>query len=1371
MLLWALLSGLPALPGQGPAAREFVISNRSGAAGQTTFRSANISTVEQAYVDGMAAGMTFKTETIDPRLVFIHQPLQAGEWKSLWIRFSRTPALEKEQLEFYFITKTDRRYGAGRGIRVPIPVRTGITEVVIDLASVPGWSGEVVETRLDFGQRPGVTCLLEEVKYSTSAAPGQPAASMDDPIMRRVEQGRANPVWNGGKEEAIVLNSEYIVPMGAEKPILLPVEREDRAGIPDGRIAFTTWWSACGSTSAVDGGWESALWWLRDMETITFRYKVKQVQGEPELLVRLYERTAGVGLNNNDAWLWRAPVKKISRKGGWQEVTLSKKSMEFRPFGEGIPEWECINYMTVLLTGRGHDGAELIVESPRLHLRDKRTLELWDPARRYAQFDTAPAPAMTAAGEGRFLVGKGGSLLANGSGRALLLEMKRLIPNLGLAANQGMGYLAEHSAWLCEHDIGVVYQQGGAYGLAELISEEGAWATHPSGRSRNNTPGAYGMVGVMKYYDMTSPGLRAGFADVFKLTARAGVPEFQIIESYWPSQGGFWNGGAGGIDRLRASLKGIDEGLEWRTPEEKSRLHFWDFFARANGFAMKPEDIGIPAWDGFEVPRLQGVRAAKTDAERRHYFLMMNLVRYEALKFYGATGNAATAAGVKLGTIINRENYDNAFDMLGLMAQPGIKAVGHEYFGNPAHALEGAFEHGQILQALSKASGTEVRGVVETNATGTGGRPYYDPQIAYAVSLALWSADRPGSVESDFLSWNAKDIAAGGSAVQRERHADFILKGLAWQHVMEDGWQTALPQDSLAVIRNRKLNDVGTVPGSFSLLLQEEAWPRVRFDFGEAMFMGKKFAPEKIIFGEWSHLADADIKWLEDWLRERGDRVVVMSGFRPGKRPDGTNYVAAEFPAYVTMNSQEGFRRLLGGRVTRIAGFAGRPKSEWLPAAELPERVELPAYYYLNPEEAGDVRALVSLRGQPLVSERILSNGARIIYLHYDPDASTRGLDRAILHELAARAGARREVEAADGLLVRRFAGARGVMIAAFDTAWMQAFRFTYDPRAGLRMKWNWKGPPRRVILHADEPGAFIVDLLSGKIGARGTGETVLALDGAGCGLWVLAPDQETASALAARARGLQPFLHSFAEPARAAAPQGKMSQDRKIINPVEAKQEAGAPGKSKLAEALRAGKKQTVVIYGTSLSQGGNWGPSWFQPVQDVLEREFPGQLAVINSARGGQNSRWGAGMLDASVIAKRPDCVFIEFSINDAVVRFDMSLEESRKNMVEMIDRIHAALPDCEIVLQITNPVVGKPEGNASHRGNQEAYEQIYRELARERGLILIDNAPRWRAILDAKGEKSYRQFVPDGVHPINSAYKMVTVPNILGTLGFSP
>lgn len=204
----------------------------------------------------------------------------------------------------------------------------------------------------------------------------------------------------------------------------------------------------------------------------------------------------------------------------------------------------------------------------------------------------------------------------------------------------------------------------------------------------------------------------------------------------------------------------------------------------------------------------------------------------------------------------------------------------------------------------------------------------------------------------------------------------------------------------------------------------------------------------------------------------------------------------------------------------------------------------------------------------------------------------------------------------------------------------------------------------------------------------------------------------------------------------------------------------------SKLVENLKAGKKQTVVTYGTSLTAGGKW----FGPVKEIIDQKFPGQLTYFNGAASGRESRWGLKMLDQNIIAHKPDTVFIEFSINDAVARFKLSTDESRKNMTEMLDRIKKALPNCEIILQITNPVVGKPKGDYSERVNQTAYEQIYRDLAKQRGLLLIDNAPAWQKILKDQGEAAYLKLVTDGVHPTAAAWKEVVVPTVLKTIGLA-
>ncbi|HEY0946352.1 MAG TPA: GDSL-type esterase/lipase family protein [Opitutaceae bacterium] len=214
------------------------------------------------------------------------------------------------------------------------------------------------------------------------------------------------------------------------------------------------------------------------------------------------------------------------------------------------------------------------------------------------------------------------------------------------------------------------------------------------------------------------------------------------------------------------------------------------------------------------------------------------------------------------------------------------------------------------------------------------------------------------------------------------------------------------------------------------------------------------------------------------------------------------------------------------------------------------------------------------------------------------------------------------------------------------------------------------------------------------------------------------------------------------------------------------AAQAADAPPASRFIQNLRDGKKQTLVIFGTSLSKGGKW----VAPLQAKLEQQFPGQLTVINGAESGRNSRWGLKMVEENVLAHQPDCVFIEFSINDAVARFKLSPEESRKNMEQILDRIAKKRPGCEVVLQIMNPVVGKPDGDKSQRVNQDAYDQIYRDLARKRGLLLVDNAPAWKNVLSTDGEAGFLQLVPDGVHPTAKAYEKVVVPEIFRTLGLA-
>ena len=149
----------------------------------------------------------------------------------------------------------------------------------------------------------------------------------------------------------------------------------------------------------------------------------------------------------------------------------------------------------------------------------------------------------------------------------------------------------------------------------------------------------------------------------------------------------------------------------------------------------------------------------------------------------------------------------------------------------------------------------------------------------------------------------------------------------------------------------------------------------------------------------------------------------------------------------------------------------------------------------------------------------------------------------------------------------------------------------------------------------------------------------------------------------------------------------------------------------TRLIDHLKMGSKQTVVAFGTSLTAVG----AWVDQLRTVFNQQFPGQVNLINGAQGGANSDWGVKNLDEKVLKHRPDCVFIEFSINDAVGSRRITVGHARKNLNNMIDRILVKNQSCEIILMVMNTPVGHTR---TRRPNLATFENNYREVAQERG-----------------------------------------------------
>jgi acyl-CoA thioesterase-1 len=200
----------------------------------------------------------------------------------------------------------------------------------------------------------------------------------------------------------------------------------------------------------------------------------------------------------------------------------------------------------------------------------------------------------------------------------------------------------------------------------------------------------------------------------------------------------------------------------------------------------------------------------------------------------------------------------------------------------------------------------------------------------------------------------------------------------------------------------------------------------------------------------------------------------------------------------------------------------------------------------------------------------------------------------------------------------------------------------------------------------------------------------------------------------------------------------------------------------SQLIKNLAAGKHQVLVAYGTSLT-AGDGGREWVNSVSNTLNKKYNNNLITFNAAKSSMWSWWGLENLKDSVISRKPDAVIIEFAMNDAFVDYNTSLRQAKRNLNYMINRIKIYNPKCEVILQTMNIPINV---HADKRPDILAYYQVYREIAAERKLLLIDHYPHWRKILD-KGKDVYLKYVPDGIHPDAKSAKAIIAPYVLQRL----
>jgi lysophospholipase L1-like esterase len=214
---------------------------------------------------------------------------------------------------------------------------------------------------------------------------------------------------------------------------------------------------------------------------------------------------------------------------------------------------------------------------------------------------------------------------------------------------------------------------------------------------------------------------------------------------------------------------------------------------------------------------------------------------------------------------------------------------------------------------------------------------------------------------------------------------------------------------------------------------------------------------------------------------------------------------------------------------------------------------------------------------------------------------------------------------------------------------------------------------------------------------------------------------------------------------------------------------EPAACGPSQLIQNLRAGQSQTVVAYGTSLTAS-----AWPDQLGVWLDAQFPGQVQMVKRgtpfmASQNEDPYFDAlARLEELVLSEDPDSVFLEFAMNDSLEEFHISPQQLHDNLNTMIDRILADRPQCEIILMTMNPAWTPPNdiSGQSYRANLADYYQANRDVAAERGLLLIDHYPNWIELRDSN-PALFKQYIPDGTHPSSQALMQIVTPQIVVAL----
>ena len=175
-----------------------------------------------------------------------------------------------------------------------------------------------------------------------------------------------------------------------------------------------------------------------------------------------------------------------------------------------------------------------------------------------------------------------------------------------------------------------------------------------------------------------------------------------------------------------------------------------------------------------------------------------------------------------------------------------------------------------------------------------------------------------------------------------------------------------------------------------------------------------------------------------------------------------------------------------------------------------------------------------------------------------------------------------------------------------------------------------------------------------------------------------------------------------------------------------------------------------TIVALGDSLTYGWMVNTGYLDFLEKFIRETHPGsRFSLVNRGISGDTAEGGLFRLENDVLALNPDCIFIQFALNDAFSGY--STEDYKKNIEFMIKEIRDQ-SEADIVLITSVCLMDEHQDDLIG-----TYYDKLDELAREFGLTIVKVHDYWKSRI-AGGISFDDLTLHDRAHPNEDGYRLM-------------